>query len=203
LLEKAHFERSCPDQLSDEEVLISPAGIILIRKVLRIAPNILTSLRLVLALLFPFLPPAWWLPVLIIGGLTEFFDGFLARRFGSTSKFGQILDPIADKMFVLFVAITFLFANKISLAELLLVAFRDLAVIALVTIASISRRKIDVQLLKPNIWGKVATTAQFGLLLSLAYYKEMHPEILVPTIALSLIAGAAYSHRFFLITRSA
>ncbi len=66
-------------------------------------PNILSFLRIAIApalllslsenyLYFSFV-------LLSIGALTDFFDGYLARKLNSESKFGEILDPIADKIF--------------------------------------------------------------------------------------------------------
>ena len=37
-----------------------------------------------------------------LAGLTDYFDGFLARKFNASSQFGEILDPIADKILIVF-----------------------------------------------------------------------------------------------------
>lgn len=74
---------------------------------LRQLPNILTISRIVLlpvliGLFFiPGATAAWWaLWIYIFCAVTDFFDGYLARRFGSTSNFGTFLDPISDKILV-------------------------------------------------------------------------------------------------------
>jgi cardiolipin synthase len=74
---------------------------------LRHLPNILTISRIVLlpVLIGLFFIPgalaAWTaLAVYIFCAVTDFFDGYLARRYGSTSGFGTFLDPISDKIFV-------------------------------------------------------------------------------------------------------
>jgi len=38
--------------------------------------------------------------VLLIAGLSDFFDGYFARKFNVESKFGELLDPVADKLFL-------------------------------------------------------------------------------------------------------
>ena len=71
-------------------------------------PNILTVFRLLcapgLALVFLILPRplADWLAVILFVGasLTDFIDGYLARKWDQMSKFGAMLDPIADKAMV-------------------------------------------------------------------------------------------------------
>jgi CDP-diacylglycerol--glycerol-3-phosphate 3-phosphatidyltransferase len=89
---------------------------------MRSLPNILTSMRLVLAL-FMFValaaasgsvpglagrlePPLqfalerWAVYAFVVAAVTDFFDGWLARRLNATSVWGAILDPIGDKVLV-------------------------------------------------------------------------------------------------------
>ncbi len=70
-------------------------------------PNILTLLRLFLIPVFVvvFYLPFSWSPfvaamIFWLAGVTDFFDGLLARRLGQTSRFGAFLDPVADKVMV-------------------------------------------------------------------------------------------------------
>ena len=52
----------------------------------------------------------------LIAALTDYFDGYLARKYQSVSQLGEILDPIADKILILFV----LFALAINLSSYLI-----------------------------------------------------------------------------------
>jgi len=65
-------------------------------------PNILTIFRMVLIPVFVTLVFyqrfPWALSVFVVAGVTDFFDGLLARRFDQRSSLGTILDPIADKL---------------------------------------------------------------------------------------------------------
>lgn len=67
-------------------------------------PNILTASRLVLAvLLFVLIAESQWvtaLGVFIAAAITDWLDGFLARRQGLTSAFGRNFDPLVDKVLV-------------------------------------------------------------------------------------------------------
>ncbi len=70
-------------------------------------PNLLTLLRIALIpvfILVYYLPFAW-APLLatilfVLAALTDWLDGYLARRLNQTSAFGAFLDPVADKMMV-------------------------------------------------------------------------------------------------------
>ncbi|MBR2414820.1 MAG: CDP-alcohol phosphatidyltransferase family protein [Clostridia bacterium] len=65
-------------------------------------PNLLSALRIVMvpiiAVLFLKGESVWAVVVLALSGLSDFFDGKIARRFNQISALGKILDPIADKL---------------------------------------------------------------------------------------------------------
>ncbi|MGD8341460.1 MAG: CDP-diacylglycerol--glycerol-3-phosphate 3-phosphatidyltransferase [Gammaproteobacteria bacterium] len=70
-------------------------------------PNALTWIRILAIPLIIgvfFLPVAWAGPaagiLFALAGITDYFDGYLARRMGQTSRFGAFLDPVADKLVV-------------------------------------------------------------------------------------------------------
>ena len=68
-------------------------------------PNVLSFLRLLLIPVFVWLalgPEAdWWaFGILVLSSITDWLDGVIARRFNMMSKLGQVLDPVADRLFV-------------------------------------------------------------------------------------------------------
>ena len=89
------------------------------KKIKLMIPNILTKSRI----LAPFL----LLPSALIGnfvistiiasilGLTDFFDGLLARKWNATSKYGQKLDAISDKLFAIGISLPILISNPLSI----------------------------------------------------------------------------------------
>ncbi len=73
-------------------------------------PNLLSMLRLagVPVFLWLVLGPeadAWALALLMVAGFTDWLDGYLARRLNQFSRFGQVLDPVADRLYILAVVI--------------------------------------------------------------------------------------------------
>jgi len=83
--------------------------------------NILTLSRIFLAALIFILlmsPDGYFLALALffMAGITDYFDGYFARKYNATSELGEILDPIADKILILFV----LFGLAINLSSYLI-----------------------------------------------------------------------------------
>jgi cardiolipin synthase len=94
------------------------------------------------------------------GACTDFFDGYIARRTGSVSKLGQLLDPLADRVFIVALAIALVGRDVLPLWLALVVIARDVLVLALWPLLErIGMRRIQV-----NFTGKTATACLlFGL----------------------------------------
>ncbi len=88
----------------------------------------------------------------LLFGLTDFFDGFIARRYNQESSLGSILDPIADKFLIHSSLIGLLAANKISFIWVLCFLCRDLCMMGLRQVAGEKQFSIPV-----SRWGKVRT----------------------------------------------
>ncbi|MEO0326226.1 MAG: CDP-diacylglycerol--glycerol-3-phosphate 3-phosphatidyltransferase [Myxococcota bacterium] len=108
-------------------------------------PNALTLLRIllipvVLWLLAAGTPKAsfWAAMVYIVSTITDFLDGWLARRMGLTSLVGKFLDPLADKLLVMATLVFLAYLGRLPLpgvVAVILIIGRELSVTALRTIA--------------------------------------------------------------------
>ena len=72
--------------------------------------NLLTLSRILLALIIFILlmsPDKYLLALILffVAGVTDYFDGYLARKHNKISELGEILDPISDKVLILFVRV--------------------------------------------------------------------------------------------------
>jgi cardiolipin synthase len=75
-------------------------------------PNLISFTRLlgVPLFLYLFLVPqayGWALVVLALGGTSDWVDGYLARRLGQVSRLGELLDPFADRLYILATLVAF------------------------------------------------------------------------------------------------
>ena len=131
--------------------------------------------------------------VFIVAVLTDFFDGLVARIKKEKSEFGQIIDPLADKLLLLtaFISIYFL-KFPIYLWVVLVVVSRDL--ILLLGFGILHFLKIDITI-SPSIWGKVTTFLQMFTILWVLIGIPHHFYICVAVIIFTLISGFDYLRR--------
>ncbi len=159
-------------------------------------PNILSSLRLLLALLFPFIDQQLWLWFIIGSGCSDALDGWIARHWQVQSQAGAILDGVADKLFILSALLTVAASGAFALSWLPLLLVRDLLVAVTALYAVMigdwhSFHRMDVR------WaGKLATVGQFLLLMVAVLFPTGLWLVLWPVILISVIAAADYGRLF-------
>lgn len=135
-------------------------------------PNILTLLRLPLALLFIGASPEWRTVLLIIAGASDGADGFIARYFKQTTWVGTLLDPIMDKLFAVIIIGTFIVEGRLGVAECLVLFSRDIAVAIYGLFLWVQGGLAKYQV--RAIWtGKLVTCLQFLVFLLLVWNVEV------------------------------
>jgi cardiolipin synthase len=91
---------------------------------------------------------------------TDFFDGYIARKTGAVTELGKLLDPLADRVFIVALCIALLATDVIAWPLALVIVARDIAVLA--AFAVLARRGIGT--IPVSGTGKSATAALlFGL----------------------------------------
>ena len=158
-------------------------------------PNILTILRFFLSPLFFFFfifdQVEIALIVFMFVAVTDFADGWIARSTNQTTKFGQALDPIADKFMIFLALLAVLIKFDFPLWAVPLFILRDIVSIC----GSIIVYTKKMGIWKANNFGKITTFFQIATIISYIIslaYKEI---ILSATIVLGFIAAATYSYR--------
>lgn len=133
----------------------------------RLIPSLITSLRLfllpvVVEMISHRSPPLFIALVLAVMGITDFLDGFVARRLGVVTTFGKVFDPASDRVVVIVVAAALTLDGLVPLALAIPLLVREAAVSLIVGyLAIIRHRRVDV------VWvGKAGT---FALLVALPF----------------------------------
>ena len=156
-------------------------------------PNVISLSRLLLAAAFVAMPGAVPRVVLIgLASLTDFLDGWLARRRGSASRWGALIDPVADRMFVFTAICVYLFEGLISTGQYFTFIARDLATAVgfLVARAVSWLRPVEF---KARMSGKVVTALQLLALLAVPLAPGFARWVIVAIGITSAVAIADYT----------
>lgn len=120
-------------------------------------PNCLSLLRIFLIPVFFFLLIksyfAWTVLVLVISSLSDYLDGFLARKLGQVTILGAVLDPLVDRLYIFATLLGLLFVDLIPLWFLLGVVCREIFLLTLLPVL----RKHGYKNLAVHFPGKVGT----------------------------------------------
>ena len=142
-------------------------------------PILLTWLRVALIPLVVgvfYLPDVWLSPfekglasttIFIVAAITDWFDGFLARRWNQTSSFGAFLDPVADKLMVAGALLVLVQLDRVNAVIAFVIIGREITISALREWMAMIGASKSVAV--SNL-GKIKTTAQMVAIPMLLYY---------------------------------
>ena len=164
-------------------------------------PNSLTWLRILLIPLFVavFYLPDGWVPkhsinlyatlIFAFAAITDWLDGWLARRLNQMSAFGAFLDPVADKLMVAAALIVLVDLDRADVDVALIIIGREIAISALREwMAKVGAAgKVAVSFI-----GKLKTTAQMIAILLLLYHDPILGSPFTPIIGRWLLYLAAF-----------
>jgi cardiolipin synthase (CMP-forming) len=178
------------------------------------AANQLTLMRMVLippfAILLLYGFRGWALIIFLAAGITDLFDGLIARRTGQKTTLGAWLDPMADKLLVvtMFVMLTLPgtgAANRLPLWFTILVLSRDIAIVLTVAVVNLA---VGPRTFRPSMFGKVATATYILTGVATLYFNYLgvtSPVIdflVYASLAITFISAFDYARKVFLHTGS-
>ena len=147
--------------------------------------DLFTALRLPLAVAFVLLPETGWrLTCLLTAGTSDFLDGILARRYGS-SRFGAFLDPLADKLFMVAAFSMVAVSGDLTLYEIAGVLLRDIVATGAFVGTLISGRASSIP---ARLGGKAVTLGQLLTLFAFIMGSPMIRPLAWATSAVGLYA---------------
>lgn len=128
---------------------------------LRALPNIISFSRVALAVAFVLArDPTARILLVVVAALTDFLDGFIARRARATTRWGALIDPFADRVFALVAVSVFLFEGTLSTLGYFVMISRDLMTAIGFLVARIVPWLKPVQF-RSRQSGKIVTVLQF------------------------------------------
>lgn len=166
-------------------------------------PTLLTFSRIFLIPFFVIITPGspyLGIAIFLIASLTDFLDGYLARRSGQITTFGIILDPIADKFLVISALILLVDMVRLSAWIAIIIIVREFVVTALRVVA-LSK---DI-VIPAETGGKLKTTAQMTSIVLLLLpggigtvdFYDVGLILMYVALVLALTSGIKYTVSFW------
>jgi len=127
-------------------------------KILKFIPNILTLLRFFLTPIILYYlnnnKVEISIIIFLVAAITDFFDGYIARKLKIKTYFGQLIDPLADKIFIISILYFFYMKNNINKYFFYFILFKELFLILISSILLILKIKKHKIISKKS--GKIA-----------------------------------------------
>jgi len=117
------------------------------------------------------------LGIFVIAAVTDFLDGYLARKWNITSSFGKILDPIADKILILGILFIFWYKGLVPLFLTILIAFREI-LLTVIRILLLPKKVVLASIQS----GKFKTVAQIGFVI-IVYFTMIFKTSIIQMIS--------------------
>lgn len=166
-------------------------------------PTILTFSRIILIPFFILITPKsplLGITIFIIASVTDFLDGYLARKSGQITKFGIILDPIADKFLVISALILLVDMVRLSAWVAIVIIVREFVVTALRVVALSKNIVISAE-----TGGKLKTASQMAAIILLLLpggigdmdFYDVGLVLMYIALILALTSGVKYTISFW------
>ncbi len=167
-----------------------PTQVQILFPAVKMIADLLSISRIILGVLFVFIARNKYaaLSVIILAGLSDILDGFVSRKYGG-SRYGKLIDPMADKIFVLLVILSLMVYYNLNILHGVLILSRDITNgLILPFLLFIQKEKKEI---KVNALGKLTTFLIFLTLFSiiLNFYNR---EFIFTTIIISIFTSLYY-----------
>jgi cardiolipin synthase len=156
-------------------------------------PNSISLSRLILAVVFVLMDGRWERTILILAaGATDFLDGWAARMGNSSSAAGALIDPIADRIFVLTAVSVYLISGLLSTAQYFIFLSRDIAT-AIGFIVARFIPGLGASAFKARLLGKTVTALQLVTLVSVLHFDRATVPLILVIGGLSAVSIVDYT----------
>jgi len=167
-------------------------------------PNLITVLRILMVV-----PIAWALLyqdftlaliLFFVAGFSDGLDGYLAKRYGWTSRLGALLDPLADKALLVTCYAVLVWIKLLPLWLLVLVVARDVIIVAGAVAYNFRVQRLEA---KPTLISKLNTLLQIALVL-LVIFRQVIPHWVqagwIPLLIVAVTISIVWSGLDYVLT---
>lgn len=167
-------------------------------------PNYITIFRLILVFVFIFLfssdidnKSLYCVITFLVAGLSDVLDGFLARKFKIESNFGKLMDPLADKLMQITVAVCIAsMEHSLSWVPVFLI-LKELVMI----LGAAKLLKKDKIVVQANFFGKLASVIYFLVFLVIMIFENIDPLVkqglCISFVIVSILAFVNYINAYY------
>jgi phosphatidylglycerophosphate synthase len=156
-------------------------------------PNAVSMSRLLLAAMFVAVrDPVLRFSLLLIASGTDFLDGWLARRSHATTRSGALIDPIADRFFIVTAVSVYLADGAITIGAYFTLLARDIATLIGFLVAR-SVPWLRAVVFRARLLGKVVTVLQLATLMAVIAMPAAVPSLVVGVGVTSVASIADYT----------
>jgi len=145
------------------------------------------------------------LPVLVfaLASLSDFFDGYLARKFDASSNLGKILDPLGDKLMTITVMVCITIDGIIPIWAVLVAGIKEV----LMAIGGYVVHKVaSVEIPPSNILGKISTVVFFFVCAALMMFRNLPDPASIAMISFAIglmfVALASYVNTYATVMKN-
>lgn len=131
----------------------------------------------------------WAIVLIVLSGISDGVDGFIARRYGQITALGKVLDPVADKLTQVALAVCLCVSYPEVLPLLVTLVIKELMML----IGGLRLLKSGQQPFSAKIWGKVATVLFYCGATAIIIFSDTMSRGFLWAIVILLVAAMLYS----------
>lgn len=131
--------------------------------------------------------------IFIVASLTDFLDGYIARKYNMVSNFGKFMDPLADKILVMAAMVSMVALGDLASWVVIVILAREFAITGFRTLA------VEANIvMAASWWGKVKTTVQMIMIpvvllnLPFAFMPVLETVLVYLSVFFTVFSGADY-----------
>lgn len=160
-------------------------------------PNTITLARIALVPVFTYLflqspaPPSWSAAIIfLLAALTDGLDGYLARSRQEITRFGQLIDPIADKLLITAALLVLLQSGLTNTWVVLIILAREFSVSALRILAA-----AEGMVIAASHWGKAKTIIQIIAVMAFLLGITWASTLMYLAVIITIVSGVDYFYK--------